>query len=310
MRDPKRVEIDRQTELAALIDQNAKAEGAQATSLPRLTLVRLSRPSEPIHGVQQPALCIIAQGRKQVILGERIFYYDANTYLVAAVDVPVVGQVIEATARMPYLSLRLNLDPKMLSELMLEAGLGGDQSRDAAPGPSLSLSSVTPELLDAVIRLLRLLDKPRDLAILGPMAEREILYRLLQGPDAERLRLIALADSKLQRVTRAVAWIRQHFAEPFSIDAVASEARMSPSALHHHFKQVTAMSPLQYQKQLRLQEARRLILVLGRDAASAGHAVGYESPSQFSREYSRLFGAPPMRDASRLKQSESALVQA
>lgn len=301
--------MDRQAEFAALIDQYAKGDGMLDTALPRVALARLSKPSEPMHGVHQPALCIIAQGRKQVIMGDSIYFYDASQYLVASVDVPVVGQVVEATPEKPYLSFKLNLDPALISELILESGLDGDTEREA-PGISLSLSTVTPELLDAVIRMLRLLEKPRDIAVLGPLAEREILYRLLNGPDAARLRQIAQADSKLQRVTRAISWIKQHFTEPFSIELLASEARMSTSALHHHFKQVTAMSPLQYQKQLRLQEARRLILIQGSDAASAGHQVGYESPSQFSREYSRLFGAPPLRDANRLKVTPGALVPA
>ncbi|WP_374653880.1 AraC family transcriptional regulator N-terminal domain-containing protein [Dongia sp.] len=300
--------MDRQAEFAALIERNASGEGITSTALPRLDVIKASKPSEPMHGVHQPAICILAQGRKQVILGGNIYFYDASRYLVVSVDVPIVGQVVDATPEEPYLSIRLRLDPHLISELILDAGLAGEANGDA--GPSLSLSSVTPELLDAVIRMLRLLDNPRDIAVLGPLAEREILYRLLKGPDLMRLRQIAQADSKLQRVTRAISWIKQHFTEPFSIDALASEARMSASALHHHFKQVTAMSPLQYQKQLRLQEARRLILVQGSDAASAGHQVGYESPSQFSREYSRLFGAPPLRDANRLKATPEALMTA
>lgn len=301
--------MDRQAEFAALIERYAEGDGMRDTALPRVALARLSKPSEPMHGVHQPALCIIAQGRKQVILGDSIYFYDASQYLVASVDVPVVGQVVEATPEKPYLSFKLNLDPHLISELILESGLTDDVEREA-PSTSLSLATVTPELLDAVMRMLRLLESPRDIAVLGPLAEREILYRLLHGPDAARLRQIAQVDSKLQRVTRAISWIKQHFTEPFSIELLASEARMSASALHHHFKQVTAMSPLQYQKQLRLQEARRLILIQGSDAASAGHQVGYESPSQFSREYSRLFGAPPLRDANRLKATPGALVPA
>jgi AraC-like DNA-binding protein len=301
--------MDRQAEFAALIEQYTRGDGLLDTALPRVSLAKMSKPSEPMHGVHQPALCIIAQGRKQVILGDSIYFYDASQYLVASVDVPVVGQVVEATPEKPYLSFKLNLDPAMISELILESGLTNDVEREV-PSTSLSLSTVTPELLDAVMRMLRLLDNPRDIAVLGPLAEREILYRLLNGPDAARLRQIAQVDSKLQRVTRAISWIKLHFTEPFSIELLASEARMSTSALHHHFKQVTAMSPLQYQKQLRLQEARRLILIQGSDAASAGHQVGYESPSQFSREYSRLFGAPPLRDANRLKATPGALVPA
>lgn len=304
--------MDQQTEFAQLIDQYAKGDGITATALPRVAVIKATKPSEPIHGVHQPALCILAQGRKQVILGDKIFFYDATQYLVATVDVPVVGQVIEATPEKPYLCFRLNLDPAMISTLIMETGLdnAGLVAANQNPGSSLSLSVVTPELLDACIRLLRLLANPRDLPILAPLAEREILYRLLTGADEARLRQIAQADSKLHQINRAIGWIKQHFTEPFSIETLASEARMSASALHHHFKSVTAMSPLQYQKQLRLQEARRLILLQGSDAATAGHQVGYESPSQFSREYSRLFGAPPLRDAARLKSTPEMLMSA
>lgn len=304
--------MDQQTEFATLIDQYAKGDGLHETALPRVAVIKASKPSEPFHGVHQPTLCILAQGRKQVILGDKIFFYDATQYLVATVDVPVVGQVIEATPEKPYLCFKLALDPKVISTLILETGLDqkGPVPANQNPGSSLSLSSVTPELLDACIRLLRLLANPRDLPILAPMAEREILYRLLVGADETRLLQIAQADSKLHQINRAIGWIKQHFAEPFSIETLASEARMSASALHHHFKSVTAMSPLQYQKQLRLQEARRLILLQGSDAATAGHQVGYESPSQFSREYSRLFGAPPLRDATRLKATPEMLMSA
>lgn len=308
--------MDRQAEFAALIDQYSKGDGVHQTALERVAMIKFSHPTEPIHGVYQPALCVVAQGRKQAMLGDKIFYYDATQYLVASVDVPVVGQVVEATPEKPYLCFRLNLDPAMIGTLIMEAGIAdshlrnGNQATGPIPGPSLSLSTVTPELLDAVIRLLRLLGNPHDHAILAPLAEREILYRLLTGPEAARLRQIAQADSKLQQINRAIGWIRQHFAEPFSIETLASEARMSASALHHHFKAVTAMSPLQYQKQLRLQEARRLILLQGSDAATAGHQVGYESPSQFSREYSRLFGAPPVRDAARLRATPDLMLSA
>ncbi|MBP2231762.1 AraC-like DNA-binding protein [Azospirillum agricola] len=258
-----------------------------------------------------------ATGRKQVMLGERVLFYDAAEYLVVSVDLPVVGQVVEASPERPYLCLRLDLDPAMLGALMMEAGLDGRDGgglpagdREAEAPPGLSLSPVTPELLDAAARLLRLLDAPRDAPVLAPLAEREILYRLLTGAQAAKLRQIAVADSRLQQVNRAIAWIKRNYAAPFSIDAVTAEARMSRSALHQHFKAVTAMSPLQYQKQLRLQEARRQILGRTADAATAGFNVGYDSPSQFSREYRRLFGEPPMRDAARLHAAPGLLAGA
>ncbi len=287
------------SELAELIDRFAPSDGVNATPIARVLLIRASRPTMPLHVLHRPAVCFVAQGRKQVMVGEGIYVYDRAQHLVVSVDVPVVGQILKASPRSPYLCLRLDLDPAILGALMLESGLQAGESRQS--GPALGLSATTAELLDAATRLLRLLAAPRDIAVLAPLVEREILYRLLVGEQAARLRQIAFADSRLHQVNRAIGWIKCNFAKPFSIDVVAAEACMSPSALHQHFKSITAMSPLQYQKQLRLQEARRLILSEAADAATAGRAVGYDSPSQFSREYGRLFGAPPRRDIARLK---------
>ncbi|MBX9840644.1 MAG: AraC family transcriptional regulator [Xanthobacteraceae bacterium] len=291
-------------ELGRLIEQFAGADGVHATPIPRVFLLRSSHPTDELHAVQEPAVCFVAQGRKRVLAGPSVYVYDRAKYLIASVDVPIVGQILEASPAAPYLCMRLDLDPAVIGALMLEAkaltikapGGAGD-----APGPALSLSSVTPELLDAAIRLVRLLASPRDIPILAPLAEREILYRLLLGDQASKLRQIAFAESKLQQINRAIGWIKRNYRKPFSIDAVSAEARMSSSTLHEHFKAVTSMSPLQYQKQLRLQEARRLILSQSLDAATASHSVGYESPSQFSREYKRTFGAPPAQDIARLR---------
>lgn len=288
-------------ELARLIARFAPSDGVYQTAIPRLKVVRLSQPSEPMHGLHEPALCIIAQGAKQVILGDRIYRYDAAHCLVVSLDLPVIGQVIEATPDEPYLCVKLELDPAAIGALMLEAPPLAEP--EPSSGPGLTISPMTPALRDAVIRLTGLLETPADIAVLAPLVEREILYRLLTGDQAARLRQIAVAESKLQQVNRAIGWIKRNYRKPFSVEVVAAEARMSPSALHQHFKAVTAMSPLQYQKQLRLQEARRLILTQTFDAAASGHAVGYDSPSQFSREYKRLFGAPPARDAAKLRSS-------
>ncbi|RDJ22141.1 AraC family transcriptional regulator [Bosea caraganae] len=288
-----------QNALADLIARYATSDGTHATAIPRLSLIRMSTPTEPIHALHEPALCIVVQGRKQVMLGDRIYRYGPEQYLVVSVDVPIVGQVTEASPGEPYLCFRLDLDPGVLGALIMEAGL--DSGASDNPGAGLCLDPVTPELLSAASRLVTLLAAPRDAPILAPLAEREILYRLLTGSQAPRLREIAHAESKLQQVNRAIGWIKRNYDKPFRIDNVAQEARMSASALHQHFKAVTAMSPLQYQKQLRLQEARRLILGQAMDAATAGHNVGYDSPSQFSREYSRLFGAPPIRDIARMR---------
>jgi AraC-like DNA-binding protein len=297
----------RQSELADLIGRNIDADGMHATAIPRLFLMRASQLTEPLPSVYEPALCIVAQGRKQVVLADEVYFYGPEQCLVISVDLPVVGQVVEATPAEPYLCLRLELDPGQLSALMMELGHGAPRNQRAERLKlGLSVSLIDPALLDAAVRLARLLETPKDIPILAPLVEREILYRLLSGEYGDRLRQIATADHRLVAVNRAISWLKRNYAAPFRIDTVAREARLSPSALHHSFKSVTAMSPLQYQKQLRLQEARRLMLGQAMDAATAGHSVGYESPSQFSREYSRLFGAPPSRDIARLKESVRA----
>ena len=286
-------------ELKQEIAQLAPRDGVHATAIEGLTLARLTRPSEPMHGLQQPALCIIAQGKKRVISGDRVVTYDEAKFLVATVDTPVVGQVIEASEERPYLSLKLDLDPAEITALLIEAG--GVRAEAVEAEASIATSAVTDQLLDAAIRLVRLLETPDDISVLAPMVKRELLYRVLRSDQGTKLQQIAIAESRLQQVNRAIGWIKTNYRETFAIESVAAEARMSASALHVHFKAVTAMSPLQYQKQLRLQEARRLMLAEAVDAATAGHRVGYDSPSQFSREYARTFGAPPLRDVARLK---------
>jgi AraC-like DNA-binding protein len=300
---------NQRSELAGLIRRNIDADGMRATPIPRLFLIRSSQPTEPLPTVHDPALCIVVQGRKQVMLADEVYVYGPEQFLVVSIDLPLAGQVIEATPAEPYLCLKFNLDPGQLSELMMELGQGAPWNQRAEQlRLGLSVSPLAPPLLDAVARLARLLEAPNDIPILAPLAEREILYRLLTGAYGDRLRQIATADHRLVAVNRAISWLKQNYAAPFRIETVAREARLSPSALHHSFKSVTAMSPLQYQKQLRLQEARRLMLGQAMDAATASHHVGYESPSQFSREYSRLFGAPPSRDIARLKESVRVVV--
>lgn len=293
--------IRQQSELAALIAQNSSVDGIHATAVERLFLIRSSQPTAPIPALHEPALCIVAQGKKQVMLADQVYLYGPDQCLVVSIELPIMGQVLEATPTVPYLCLRLDLDPGQLGELMMEVKLeaaGAEQ-----PGLGMSLSPVSPKLLDAAIRLMQLLATPQDIAILAPLIVREMLYRLLSSEYSARLRQIALADNRLQSINQAIDWLKRNYSKPFRIETIAREACLSPSALHHHFKSITAMSPLQYQKQLRLQEARRLMLGQGMDAATASHYVGYESPSQFSREYHRLFGAPPLRDIARLKSS-------
>lgn len=291
---------DRLRELAGLIERSTGSDGLHATAIPALHFSRLSAPMPlPMRGVQEAALCLIVQGAKRAILADEIYDYDASRFVVASVDLPVTGQVTEASAETPYLCLVLKLSPATIAEMVAEA----ESAQAPLPPPSrgLFLQASSVEMLDAAIRLVKLLDTPRDIPLLAPLVEREIMYRVLCSPQGAMLRHIGIADSQGQRVAKAIHWLRQHYAQPLRIDRIAREVHMSASALHHHFKAVTAMSPLQYQKQLRLQEARRLMLSEVLDAASAGHRVGYESPSQFSREYSRMFGAPPVRDVERLR---------
>ena len=288
-----------QSELASLIKRNVPAEGMHDTQIEGLALACTTAPSLPMPTLYRPCLCIIAQGRKEVRLGAEQYFYDPLNYLVASVTLPVTGQVIEATPESPYLSLKLDIDPAMISSLLADAGPIG--LPDPGPNRALFVDRLDPAMLDAVIRLLRLLDTPRDAAMLAPLAQREIFYRLLRSPQGQRLRELVMADSQSHRIALAIEWINQHYDKPLRIEELAREVNLSASTLHHRFKAVTALSPLQYQKQLRLQEARRLMFSECLEAASASFRVGYESPSQFSREYSRLFGAPPLRDMLRLR---------
>lgn len=285
-------------ELRDLILALCPTPDRHATAIPGLTLMRAHAPTLPMGTLYQPVVCFVAQGGKRLMLGERVFEYNAANYLIVSVDLPVTGGIHKASPEEPYLAVSMALDRGAIADLLLEMG---EARADSDVGLGMAVTPVTEDLLSAAVRLVRLLDKPRDAAILAPLVTREILYRLLCGGQGGLMREIALADSRLSRISRAIAWIRDHYAEPVRIEAVAEVARMSPASLHRHFKAVTMMSPLQYQKQIRLQEARRLLLAERSDAASIGFSVGYESPSQFSREYARLFGAPPARDAARLR---------
>lgn len=287
-------------ELSQLITRFAASDGIHESAIGGVGFARASAPSERFHGVSEPCVCVIAQGSKRVMLGDDVYIYDRANYLAVSHDLPVVGQVVDATLERPFLGFKMNLDPKEIAALLLEADLPRSVE---PPGRGLYVSRITSELLDAVVRLLRLLETPEDIPALAPLARREIIYRMLKGDEGHRLRQMATLHSHARRIAVTLDWLRSHFAEPLRVEDLAAQANMSPSSFHEHFRAVTAMSPLQYQKQLRLQEARRLLLSEALDAAAAGHRVGYESPSQFSREYSRLFGAPPAADARRLRVS-------
>ena len=287
-------------DLAATTERWTGEDGTHATAIDGLTLYRYSITSESVQTVYEPSLCVVAQGRKRVILGDETHTYDPARFLLASVALPVAGKIIEATPAAPYLGLRINIDPAEVGDLIAADGLTEGADR---PGSSrgLAVSRLDPPLLDAVARLVGLLDTPATVGVLAPLVRREITYRLLVGEQGRRLRQIAVGDSQTRRIVRAIQWLKTHFAEPLRIEDLARQVSLSPSALHQHFKAVTALTPLQYQKQLRLQEARRLLLADGLDAASAGYRVGYESPSQFSREYRRLFGRPPRMDLDALR---------
>lgn len=290
-------------ELAALIGRHAPQEGTSPTAIPRLSAIKMSNPSgELAHALHQPAVCIIAQGAKRVMLRDEVYTYDASRFLVFSTDLPISAQVTRAKFDEPYLCFRLDLDPAEVAELVLQ--LGPPPAPGSGTARGLFLSEVTDGMLDAAIRIMRLLDSPEDASTLAPLAARELVYRVLRSEQGERLAQVARADSPASRVMRAISWLKSNFAEPLRVDDLARECCMSTSSLHHHFRAVTSMSPLQYQKQLRLQEARRLLMSDCLEVSKAGYTVGYESASQFSREYSRLFGVPPSRDVSRLRDAD------
>jgi AraC-like DNA-binding protein len=284
--------------LAASVEHQTRRDGHHATAVPELALFRQSLPTELTAVLYEPSLCVIAQGSKEVRLGDEVYRYDPAHFLLVSVDLPVCGRVTCASADRPYLGLRIALDPATIGELLAD---GVDQPTTPARG--LAVSRTEPPLLDAVLRLVELADAPADVPVLAPLVLREITYRLLVGEQGGRLRQIAAAGAPAQRIARAIRWLRDHFTEPLSVGQLAKQVRMSLSAFHQHFKTVTALSPLQYQKRLRLHEARRLMLGDGLDAASAAYRVGYESPSQFSREYVRLFGSPPRRDVAAVREA-------
>jgi AraC-like DNA-binding protein len=275
--------------------------------LPGLHFYRFSSVSECVHSVSIPAFCVIAQGSKEVFLGSDRYQYDPMHYLLATVELPIVSQILEASKAKPYLSLRLDLDPILVGSVMVEAGHPSSRSR--ADVKAINVSSLDVNLLDAVVRLVRLLDSPAEAHVLAPLIKREIIYRLLIGEQGNRLRQIAVLGGYTHHIARAVDRLRKDFNQPLRIETIAREFGMSVSGFHHHFKSVTAMSPLQFQKQLRLQEARRLMLGENLDATSAAHRVGYDDASHFNREYKRLFGAPPMRDVERLREAERETVR-
>jgi len=283
-------------EMAAIIARFATADQEYASPIEGLYFNRRSSPTQPIHTTQWPCFAMVIQGEKSLTLGGEVHRYGVGDYLVVSLDLPVLSRVTKASRGQPHLGLGMAINPRRLHEVMSRApatALPLDHSRGVA------VNKASADIVDASLRLLRLLDRPADIPAIAPLIEQEILYRLLSGPVGPRLLQIATVETAGNKVARAIAWLKQNFVHPLRIEDLAESVGMSASSLHHHFKTVTAMTPMQYQKQLRLHEARRLMLIERLDVGSAGYTVGYQSPSQFSREYSRLYGLSPLRDVGR-----------
>ncbi|HEY9628992.1 MAG TPA: AraC family transcriptional regulator [Coleofasciculaceae cyanobacterium] len=289
-------------ELATFITRytDGKGDGFHKTAIDELEFQRESSVSTHLHGVCSPTLAILVQGKKEALLGEEIYRYSAAQYLVVSVDLPLSAFIVEATPEQPYLGFKLNLDPRQLCDIITaQSGALASSKKHSTRGLFVSTADVS--LLDCALRLTKLLHTSQDIPMLAPLIIHEIYYRLLIGEQGEAVRQIATSGSNMQRIAEVLKLIKASFTQPMRVEDLAEQAKMSPSSFHYHFKAVTSMSPLQYQKQLKLLEARRLMLTENADATNAAYQVGYESPSQFNREYSRMFGAPPIRDIERLR---------
>lgn len=286
-------------ELVQTIARHAETDNYALTAIPGLGLSHRVAPTELNSYTHEPSLCLVAQGAKRVMLGDEVYSYDADHYLIVSVDLPVVGQVLEASPEKPFLGMVLKLDPRVISQLLVDSHL--PQPRTQQTGRGMAVSRVTLSMLCAFQRLLDLLDQPEDIPILAPLIQREIVYRLLVGEQGPRLRQMGAAGTQSNQLAHAIDWLKKNYTQPLRVDDLAAHASMSTSTFHRHFRELTAMSPLQFQKRLRLHEARRIMLTDHLDATSVAFQVGYESSTQFNREYSRLFGAPPLRDIKGLR---------
>ena len=293
-----------------LIDRIGRAVPADGVAEPinGVFLARASAALERVHSVTEPSFCVIAQGSKETLLGDCRYRYDAATYLLTTLELPRVSQVLEASPARPYLSFRLVLTPDAVRSVVMEAGDAAPAANGNGDERAIAVSPLEADLMDAVVRLVRLVERPDEAHVLKPLITREIVYRLLRGEQGARLRHMVAAEGHTPPIARAIERLRRDFDQPLRMEQLAGDLGMSVSSFHHRFKDVTAMSPLQYQKQIRLQEARRLMLNENFDAASAAFRVGYQDASHFSREYKGLFGFPPMRDVQRLRESATEAI--
>ena len=275
------------------------------TAVPGLTLSRRTGPTAPASGTYEPSVAVLAQGSKRVTLGQTTFIFDESRFLLTSLDLPIIGEVMEASEEKPFLGLLLKFEMPVVRDLLSREEIVQATSNS----PAIATGETTPEMLDACCRLVGLLDKPQDVPFLSGLIQREIIYRILQTPAGARLRAIATLGDQSNRTAKAIAWIRTNYAKALRVEELAQVAGMGVSTFHHHFRLLTAMSPLQYQKQMRLQAARGRMLTDGLDAASAAFEVGYESATQFNREYSRFFGQPPMRNIRTLRSSDAPALE-
>lgn len=290
-------------QLALAIRRHAPASGTHRTAVPSLSLMHATHLTEPLESVYKPSICIVAQGAKIATLADETYRYDPSTYLVTSVELPIIGRIVEASPKIPYLSLKLSFDADVILEIVEKTNRPSSTSVPAEAGRGITVNQTSPALLEAIVRLMQLLDAPEDIPVLAPLVIREVLYRILQGEQGASLYQFAISGSHAYNIAQAIRLINRQYDRPLAVEQLAKSVNMSVSAFHKHFKRVTAMSPLQYQKTLRLQEARRLMLTESVQASDAAFRVGYESPSQFSREYARLYGRPPMLDVQELRGS-------
>ncbi len=301
-RGPSAAEL--RAELARKIAAHTRGVAVRATVIPGLTLYRRTDTTACHPASYEPSLNVYVQGRKRISFGGVTYLCDGTHFLLSSIEVPVMSQIVDATPETPLLALQLKLEMPVVREILMQEEFRAQAGQPHGRG--IAIGKTTAELLQPCIRLLELLETPDDIPFMGKLMQREIVYRLLRGPQGSRLRAIATWGDHRQRTAKAIAWLKANYAKPLRVDELAAIAHMGTSTLHHHFRALTAMSPLQYQKRLRLVAARERMLIEGTDAASAAFAVGYESPSQFSRDYKRLFGQPPLRDVKSRQTAESS----